>query len=69
MDHLINNADKPIPSPEDQGKAAPAAGDDYDEDDKDALAAHVKKMGGAAGSEDVDAARVGSYYPGSESLS
>ncbi len=52
MDHLVNNADKPLPSAD----ASEATADD-DEDDE-GLKAHVKKMGGAEGSENDLQAKV-----------
>ncbi|WVQ79657.1 hypothetical protein IAT38_001757 [Cryptococcus sp. DSM 104549] len=41
MDHLLANADKPIPEP-----SAGTEAEDVDEDDEDAVKAHIKKMGG-----------------------
>lgn len=46
MDHLINNADNPIPDA--SAQAEPAAEGD---DDEDAALAHIKKMGGVDDSE------------------
>ena len=51
MDHLLANSDNPIPAPDQQGPAP--AGDDEDEDDKEALAAHIKKMGGTVNEDDL----------------
>lgn len=56
MDHLINNSDKPIPAPDQQGSTKPS---EEDEDDDEGLKAHVKKMGGAEGSENALEAKVG----------
>ncbi len=47
MDHLLANSDNPIPDPSTQSSAE-AAGDDVDEDDQDAVTAHIKKMGTAS---------------------
>jgi hypothetical protein len=49
MDHLINNADNPIPS---------STAEDVDEDDDDAVHAHIKKMGGTVDDSDL-VAKVG----------
>ena len=43
MDHLINNADNPVPEAPAQGTAG---ADDIDDEDQEAFAAHVQKMGG-----------------------
>ena len=45
MDHLIANTDNPVPAADQQG-ASTSNDDDVDEEDKEALAAHIQKMGG-----------------------
>lgn len=47
MDHLINNADSPVPDP------SSLAGADVDDDDDDAVKAHIKKMGGTVDDGDL----------------
>ncbi|KAK4687826.1 UBX domain-containing protein 1/4, partial [Tremellales sp. Uapishka_1] len=55
MDHLLGNSEKPVPAAGEQGKKD--AEMDEDEDDQEALAAHVKKMGGKEGSENDQEAK------------
>ncbi|TYJ52970.1 hypothetical protein B9479_006391 [Cryptococcus floricola] len=44
MDHLLNNSDKPIPA---------AATEEVDEDDEDAVKAHIEKLGGTVDDSDA----------------
>lgn len=60
MDHLIANSDNPIPDPS-TFSASGTGGDDVDEDDEDAVKAHIKKMGTASDADLV--AQVGLVSP------
>ena len=53
MDHLIANSENPIPPPDQQGGTTSTSADDVDEDDQDAVAAHIKKMGGTVNDADM----------------
>ncbi|KAK8864686.1 hypothetical protein IAR55_001938 [Kwoniella newhampshirensis] len=50
MDHLLANADSPIPE---LSSSAGTGIEDVDEDDEDAVKAHIKKMGGDADAPDL----------------
>ena len=54
MDHLINNAERPIPDP------STLSAEGIDEDDDDAVKAHIKKMGRSVDDSDL-VAKVGDY--------
>lgn len=53
MDHLLANSENPIPPADQQLKGSEA--DDFDEEDTDALAAHIKSKGGTVKDEDLQA--------------
>jgi hypothetical protein len=50
MDHILANSDNPVPPAEEQFDA-PTTNDGDEDEDKEGLAAHIKKMGGNAGEE------------------
>ncbi|CAD6588672.1 MAG: hypothetical protein TREMPRED_005119 [Tremellales sp. Tagirdzhanova-0007] len=52
MDHLLENSDNAIPDPSTQISSG-TGGDDLDEDDQDAVTAHIKKMGGTVTQSDL----------------
>lgn len=60
MDHILAHMEDPVPSLDQQSSSAPIDVDDDDEDmDREALAAHVAKIGGKPGAEnDVEAKSV-----------
>ena len=52
MDHLLENSDNAIPDPSTQTTSG-ADGENLDEDDQDAVTAHIKKMGGTVTESDL----------------
>lgn len=54
MDHILSNSDNPIPPTDQQGAPTTSnTGEDFDEDDKDALAAHIRSKGGVVNDADM----------------
>lgn len=51
MDHLLANSENPIPEPGQPDEAG--KDDDLDEDDTDAVATHIRKMGGTVNDADM----------------
>ncbi|ORY26338.1 ubiquitin-related domain-containing protein [Naematelia encephala] len=53
MDHLLANSDNPIPAADQQAASSSSANEDFDEEDTDALAAHIKSKGGSIKDDDL----------------